>query len=73
MSVAFYIPALFVPMMKWYKGQMLALSVIFSYLWLTAFIFEAQDYDWHSCANNAPAGGHCSLKRANEAFSFLAL
>jgi len=32
MSVAFYLPALVLPMMKWYKGQMLALNVVFSYL-----------------------------------------
>ena len=32
----------------------------------------AQDYDWHSCATTAPDDGHCSLKRANEAFAFLA-
>jgi len=32
MSVAFYIPAIFLPLLKWYKGQLLGLSVVFSYL-----------------------------------------
>ena len=41
--------------------------------WLTAFIFAAQDYNWHQCFLNAPPGLGCSRKRANEAFIFLAL
>jgi len=41
--------------------------------WLTAFIFNAQDYDWHACGLGDPAGGDCSKKHANEAFTFLAL
>lgn len=41
--------------------------------WLTAFIFSAQDYNWHSCYANAPPGMACSRKKANESFIFLAL
>ncbi|OQD73022.1 hypothetical protein PENDEC_c017G02865 [Penicillium decumbens] len=47
------------------------IDVIFSYLWLTAFIFAAQDYNWKNCATNAPAGASCALKKANESFMFL--
>jgi hypothetical protein len=41
--------------------------------WLTAFIFAAQDYNWHNCYYNAPPFMGCARKRANEAFIFLAL
>lgn len=41
--------------------------------WLTAFIFAAQDYNWHSCYANAPPGLSCSRKKANESFVFLSL
>lgn len=41
--------------------------------WLTAFIFAAQDYNWHSCSANAPPGLECSRKKANESFIFLSL
>jgi hypothetical protein len=41
--------------------------------WLTAFIFAAQDYNWHNCSVNAPPGASCALKKANESFIFLAL
>jgi hypothetical protein len=45
-----------------------------SYLWLTAFIFAAQDYEYGSCALNSPAFmNNCSLKRTLEAFAFIAL
>lgn len=41
--------------------------------WLTAFIFTAQDYNWHLCYFHAPPGVSCNTKFANEAFIFLAL
>ncbi|PMD18071.1 hypothetical protein NA56DRAFT_691473 [Hyaloscypha hepaticicola] len=54
----------------WY---IVPLDLIFSYLWLTAFIFEAEDYNWQSCSANAPSGaGSCSLKYASESFTFCA-
>jgi len=41
---------------------------------LTAFIFEAQDYNEHNCSLYAPdtGNGFCSRKKTMEAFSFLA-
>ncbi|KAJ5555933.1 hypothetical protein N7513_003575 [Penicillium frequentans] len=42
------------------------------YSWLTAFIFAAQDYNWHLCYFHAPAGISCGREYANEAFMFLA-
>jgi hypothetical protein len=41
--------------------------------WLTAFIFAAQDYNWHLCYFHSPPGISCGRKHANEAFIFLAL
>lgn len=72
-SVVFFLPAFLSPFMqKSLGGLVLAIDVIFSYLWLTSFIFAAQDYNWHDCALNAPPGMSCSRKYANEAFIFLA-
>ena len=46
----------------------------FTIRWLTAFIFEAQDYNEHSCDFFAPntGPGFCARKKTMEAFSFLA-
>ena len=69
-----YIPALALPFMKKYKGYLAPLAWIFSYLWLTAFIFAVQDYNYSSCALTSPLSfGHCSIKKTLEAFTFLAL
>ncbi|EAW13514.1 uncharacterized protein ACLA_055620 [Aspergillus clavatus NRRL 1] len=73
LSVVFFLPAFISPFMPSALSRfVLAIDVIFSYLWLTAFIFAAQDYSWHACFWNAPPGLACSRKRANEAFIFLA-
>ncbi|KAH1316572.1 hypothetical protein KXX16_001618 [Aspergillus fumigatus] len=73
MSVVFFLPAFLSPFMPTRLSRfVLPIDVIFSYLWLTAFIFAAQDYNWHNCAVNAPPGASCALKKANESFIFLA-
>lgn len=62
------------PLVKSYKGYLAPLAWIFSYLWLTAFIFAAQDYNHHNCAMRSPGFfGRCGLKKTLEAFAFLAL
>jgi len=44
-----------------------------SYLWLTAFIFAAQDYNFNNCTANSPSFvNKCSLKKTLEAFAFIA-
>ncbi|KAF3002477.1 hypothetical protein E8E13_005524 [Curvularia kusanoi] len=70
----FYIPALVLPALKRYKGYLAPLAWIMSYLWLTAFIFSVQDYEYNGgCAVNSPRFvNKCSLKRTIEAFTFLA-
>jgi len=72
MSVVFFLPA-FASIFK--RGNLslavLVIDIIFSYLWLTAFIFAAQDYNWHhNCT--IFRGASCSKNYAQEAFIFLA-
>ncbi|KAH8728315.1 hypothetical protein GQ44DRAFT_757278 [Phaeosphaeriaceae sp. PMI808] len=68
-----YLPALFLPTVKSYKGYYAPLAWIFSYLWLTAFIFAAQDYSNGRCATRSPSFiSKCALKITLEAFAFLA-
>ncbi|KAJ5151606.1 hypothetical protein N7492_009901 [Penicillium capsulatum] len=73
LSVAFFLPAFVSPFLPTALGKfVLLIDVIFSYLWLTAFIFAAQDYSQNLCYFNAPPGMTCGRKKANEAFIFLA-
>jgi len=68
-----YLPALFLPVVKSYKGYLAPIAWIFSYLWLTAFIFAAQDYNYGNCVANSPSFvNKCALKKTLEAFAFIA-
>lgn len=72
-DVVLYIPALALPAIKSYKGYLAPLALIFSYLWLTAFIFASQDYSDGRCFFNSPSFvNQCNLKRTLQAFSFIA-
>jgi hypothetical protein len=68
-----YLPALALPLMSSYKGYLAPVATIFSYLWLTAFIFAAQDYNFGSCWVSPSGVGQCGIKKTLEAFAFLAL
>lgn len=73
LSVVFFIPAFLSPfrstlLSKW----VVIIDTIFSYLWLTAFIFAAQSYNYGDVYFNAPFGVKVSVKHAAEAFTFLA-
>jgi len=72
LTLFFWIPSFVAPMMRFYKFYYALPNLVFSYLWLTAFIFAAQDYNESSCRLNAPTGGSCNLKLTSEAFIFLA-
>ncbi|KAL2832572.1 membrane-associating domain-containing protein [Aspergillus cavernicola] len=73
-SVVFFLPAFLSPFMPRILSRFVFfIDVVFSYLWLTAFIFAAQDYNWRNCYFNSPPFMGCGRKRANEAFIFLAL
>ena len=46
---------------------------VFSYLWLTGFIFASQDYNFNGTCELSPGGvSKCGIKRTLEAFAFLA-
>lgn len=73
LSVVFFLPAFISPFLPTALSKfVLLIDVIFSYLWLTAFIFAAQDYNQHSCYFSSPPGVTCGRKKANESFIFLA-
>ncbi|KAJ5974788.1 hypothetical protein N7481_008495 [Penicillium waksmanii] len=68
----FFLPAFVSPFLTTpVKDFVVFIDVIFSYLWLAAFIFSAVDYNQNNCNANAPPGVACSKKWANEAFIFL--
>ncbi|KAJ5974830.1 hypothetical protein N7481_008537 [Penicillium waksmanii] len=71
-SVVIFLPAFVSPFLTTpVKDFVVFIDVIFSYLWLAAFIFSAVDYNQNNCNANAPPGVACSKKWANEAFIFL--
>ena len=59
-TLGLWIPSFILPILMPKKSFYLPLNFIYSYLWLTAFIFAAQDYNEGVCAANAPAGGRCA-------------
>ncbi|KAK5202934.1 hypothetical protein LTR41_011324 [Exophiala xenobiotica] len=68
-----YLPALVLPILGSYKGYMAPAAWVFSYLWLTAFIFAAQDYDFGGTCARSPSGvNKCSQKDTLQAFAFIA-
>lgn len=65
---------MFLPLLKSYKGYLMPLNLVFSYLWLTSFIFAVQDWGQNGrCRYVGPGRGHCGLKKTVAAFSFLAM
>ncbi|PGG99016.1 hypothetical protein AJ79_08715 [Helicocarpus griseus UAMH5409] len=72
LSVAFFLPGLLSPFFPRIGRFAFPIDIIFSYLWLTSFIFAAEDYNRRNCHDNGPPGARCSLKYANEAFIFVA-
>ena len=74
-DILVYTPALFLPAMRSYKGYLAPIALIFSYLWLVAFVFSAQDYNYNGGQLfNSPTGANKpNLKYTLEAFAFIAL
>ena len=86
LTLAFYLFGTISPAFKNYKGYLLPLNLLLSYLWLTGLIFSSQDYAGHRCYYNSPppiAGpnpnsfvnrsSHCRLKHAAQAFWIIGL
>lgn len=74
LTLFIYLFTLVLPFLKSYRGYLLPLNMILSYLWLTSLIFSSQDYSGHRCRYNSPPGvGHCRLKHTIQAFQILGL
>ncbi|EGR47978.1 uncharacterized protein TRIREDRAFT_122324 [Trichoderma reesei QM6a] len=71
-TMVVYLVGMLAPCLPKYGGHLAPLHLIFSYLWLTAFIFTAQRWSHHRCRAGIPVGGQCGKKHAVEAFTFLA-
>jgi len=72
-AVAFFLIPLFLSFVKRVTWHLTPLDLIYSYLWLTALVFTAQDYNYNNCAAGPPSlDPRCSRKFALEAFTFLA-
>lgn len=73
-SIGFFLPSL---PLAFYKGStiyFIALDYIYSHLWVTAFIFAAQDYNQKNCSKNSPLGvDDCTLKYALESWCIIAV
>jgi len=73
-STALTIPLLLLPTLGKLKLSSSPFALILSYLWLTAFIFATQDYDYNGgpFANSPVAVAKPALKKTLEAFAFIA-
>jgi hypothetical protein len=72
LSVVFFLPAFLSPFRSTLLSKWVALiDMVFSYLWLTAFIFSSQSYNYGNIRLNPPVGVKVSDKHAAEAFTFL--
>ena len=73
-SVAFFLPTIPLAFHKRFTIQLIPLDYIYSHLWLTAFIFAAEDYNWMNCSTHSPSGVHsCTLKYVLESWSIIAV
>ncbi|UNI20282.1 hypothetical protein JDV02_006382 [Purpureocillium takamizusanense] len=70
-TLVVYLFAMFVPILKSYRGFFAPVNFIFSYLWLASFIFSSQDWSGRLCAQTSLSNGRCAQKRTVEAFNFI--
>lgn len=62
------------PALKSYRGYMLPLNWLLSYLWLTSLIFSSYDYSGRRCLFHAPPlVSRCGLKHTIMAFHIIGL
>ncbi|KAF4591793.1 might be a transmembrane protein [Ophiocordyceps camponoti-floridani] len=71
-TVALYMFGMILPLFDFYEGFLMPVNLAFSYLWLTSFIFAAQDWSGDRCVLAPPGRGECGKKHTIEAFTFLA-
>ncbi|KAL7944975.1 hypothetical protein V8C42DRAFT_324226 [Trichoderma barbatum] len=60
------------PLVNAYGGHLWLADHILTYLWLTSFIFSAQDWTGGRCRSIGPTSDKCGLKKTVVAFNFLA-
>ncbi|KAG8408132.1 hypothetical protein J3459_018146 [Metarhizium acridum] len=71
-TLALWTFGMVLPLVGAYRGHLWPVNLAFSYLWLTSFIFSAQDWSNGRCHVVGPGYGRCNLKRTIAAFNFLA-
>ncbi|KAK3315737.1 hypothetical protein B0H66DRAFT_624389 [Apodospora peruviana] len=82
LTMFLYLFALFLPALKSYRGYLLPLNLILSYLWLTSLIFSSQDWSGRRCQYNGPGlyttarpgfltRHSCGLKHTVQAFNII--
>ena len=73
-SIGFFLPTIPLAFYKRFTVQLIPLDYIYSHLWVTAFIFAAEDYNWKDCAKHSPPGVQsCTLKYALESWCIIAV
>ncbi|KJZ71517.1 hypothetical protein HIM_09105 [Hirsutella minnesotensis 3608] len=72
-TLLFWMFGTFLPLVDRYGGYLMPANLIMSYLWLTSFIFSAQDWSGNRCWYTGPRSGNCGRKHTIEAFNFIAL
>jgi hypothetical protein len=72
-TIPIYLIAMVSPVFSSYEGYFLPVNFIFSYLWLTSFIFSADDWSGQLCRRAPLEFSRCALKRTVEAFNFIGL
>lgn len=60
------------PLIDRYGGHLWPVNLLLSYLWLTSFIFSAQDWARGRCSSYSDGFGKCGLKKTVIAFNFIA-
>lgn len=69
-----YLFAVVLPVLKFYRGYMLPVNLVLSYLWLTSLIFSSQDYSGRRCLlHSPPLLNRCGLKHTVQAFQIIGL
>lgn len=68
-----YLVGAIAPCLPKYGGILAPLHLVFSYLWLVAFVFASLSWSHNRCRNSFPAPGNCSKKHAIEAWIFIGL
>ncbi|KAK8146494.1 hypothetical protein G3M48_003039 [Beauveria asiatica] len=71
-TLAFWTLGMILPLISRYCGHLWPINLALSYLWLTSFIFSAQDWSRGYCLRFAVGFSKCGLKKTVIAFNFLA-